>query len=190
MKKSKPNPLERALDEVLVQEGFVKVKKTWRFDGSESILVVNLQKSDWSNQYYVNLGVYFKAIGKSASPGSHECHVCRRLDALSDWGKVPDRGAAGHISPPPDLTLVDLPQMSRSPEHLPAFARALNLDDETVAEGRRVDEVMRAMREKGLAFLRACDSVPKVRVLLQSGSLRGAAVWKAVYDLCGVPFVS
>ena len=60
---------------------FKKTGATWRREQDESIAVFNVQKSSWGGgDYYVNLGVYFRAIGIESAPTENRCHVRSRLD--------------------------------------------------------------------------------------------------------------
>ena len=46
------------------QAGFIKKGDSWYFNEAETILVANLQKSNFGKQYYVNLAVYVKQFGE------------------------------------------------------------------------------------------------------------------------------
>ncbi|MBI1673725.1 DUF4304 domain-containing protein [Shewanella sp. DW31] len=53
---------------------------TWRKDQGESIAALNVQRSKWSKgDCYVNLVVYFLALGEDKSPTENKCHVRVRL---------------------------------------------------------------------------------------------------------------
>jgi hypothetical protein len=79
------NSLMPILDRVLVKQGFKRKSATWFVDKSEAIVVVNLQKSQWGEQYYVNLAVWVKALGETRlPPKEHLCHVRTRLTSLAD----------------------------------------------------------------------------------------------------------
>jgi hypothetical protein len=74
------------LNSALEEEGFVRVRKSWYRDSAETIAVVNLDKSPYGGQFYVNLAASAKALAASSRPAEHHCHFRVRLDALS-----PDR---------------------------------------------------------------------------------------------------
>ncbi|MFT6909938.1 MAG: hypothetical protein ACJAS1_006665 [Oleiphilaceae bacterium] len=60
--------------------GFKKSNSTWRRDQSESIAVINIQKSQWSDgSFYINLGVFFSSLGNDTSPMENKCHVRVRM---------------------------------------------------------------------------------------------------------------
>lgn len=79
------NFLTATLDRILTACGFRKKADTWYSEKLETILVINLQKSQWGQQYYVNLAVWFKALGEvKIPPKEHLCHVRARLTVLTN----------------------------------------------------------------------------------------------------------
>jgi len=79
------NLLKETLDAVLLERGFTRKALTWFAESPETIVVVNLQKSQWGEQYYVNLAVWVKALGESKAPPKEQlCHVRIRLTSLAD----------------------------------------------------------------------------------------------------------
>lgn len=65
---------------LLKSQGFKRSSATWRRQYNESIAVLNVQKSSWDGDvYYINLGVYFHAIGSEVAPTENRCHVRVRL---------------------------------------------------------------------------------------------------------------
>ena len=63
---------------------FIKKSGSWYLENDETILVVNLQKSNYGDQYYVNLAVWVKALGDATYPKENKCHICLRIDSLVD----------------------------------------------------------------------------------------------------------
>ncbi|MEW6684564.1 MAG: DUF4304 domain-containing protein [Nitrospirota bacterium] len=78
--------LQQALAPALKQRGFKKSGATWRKGNADAIGVLNLQGSQWGPSFYINLGVYFRALGDNDHPTEYHCHVRTRLSEL-----VPDR---------------------------------------------------------------------------------------------------
>jgi hypothetical protein len=69
-----------ALAPLLKDLGFKKQRFNWRKDLDESIAVLNVQISSWGDRsYYVNVGIYLKALGEEVSPPHNRCHVQGRL---------------------------------------------------------------------------------------------------------------
>jgi hypothetical protein len=68
---------------LLRQHGFKKDRLTWRREEPESILVLNFQHSQWSDLYYINLGVFFRTLDVNDKPSSHHCHLQVRLDTIA-----------------------------------------------------------------------------------------------------------
>jgi hypothetical protein len=75
--------LQRLFDAVLGPAGFQRRKETWYRMNEDTITLVNLQKSQWGGQYYVNLGVYLRDLGQSKSPPEYQCHIRARLTAIA-----------------------------------------------------------------------------------------------------------
>ena len=73
-KKSIAVPLETA--------GFVKKGQSWYLDGKDAIVVVNLQKYDFDELYFINMGIWLKALGENAFPQENLCHICLRAEGL------------------------------------------------------------------------------------------------------------
>ena len=79
------NVLTEIIDRILFDRGFKKKSMTWFANNPEALLLVNLQKSRWSEQYYVNLAVWVKALGETkVPPKEHLCHVRRRLTSFGN----------------------------------------------------------------------------------------------------------
>lgn len=78
--------MERLITEILKPEGFRRKRRTWRLDTPETVLVVNLQRSQWSETYYLNLGVLVKSMKMIVEPKEYQCQARRRLAEL-----MPDR---------------------------------------------------------------------------------------------------
>lgn len=52
----KKSYLVNLLDEIFYPIGFIRKGNNWTYIGSELIKIVNLQKSNFSNSYYINYG--------------------------------------------------------------------------------------------------------------------------------------
>jgi len=70
-KKAIATPLEKA--------GLIKKGQSWYLDGKDVLIVINLQKSDWSELYYINIGFWLKGLGRAAFPEFYDCHLYCRI---------------------------------------------------------------------------------------------------------------
>jgi len=61
------------------EHGFTKRDATWHLATSESIHVFNVQASQFSERYYFNAGIYFRALGPLTSPAEPNCHIRARI---------------------------------------------------------------------------------------------------------------
>lgn len=73
-KKKIAAPLEMA--------GFIKKGQTWYFNGEDILITFNLEKNEWSDQYFVNVGFWIKAFGNALFPSYNHCHLYYRLERL------------------------------------------------------------------------------------------------------------
>jgi hypothetical protein len=74
--------LERAITGALAEHDFRKRGDSWYRETAEAVTVVQLQKSEWGGQFYLNLAVCIRAIGCKPLPKEHECHVRVRITSL------------------------------------------------------------------------------------------------------------
>jgi Domain of unknown function (DUF4304) len=62
--------------------GFKKKADSWYMDSDDIILVINLQKSAYGPQYYINVALWLKPLGEADCPKEHRCHIRSRWDSL------------------------------------------------------------------------------------------------------------
>jgi len=74
--------IKKALGEVFQEVGFLHKGQSWFLTGSDSIVVINLQKSDFDKKYYINIGVWLKRFGDVSFPKENQCHIQTRLTSL------------------------------------------------------------------------------------------------------------
>jgi len=74
---------KKSIGTVLKAAGFVKKRNaSWYLNGPEVIVVLNLQKSAWSNLFYINVGFWLKPLGEAAYPLYYNCHLYYRVERL------------------------------------------------------------------------------------------------------------
>ena len=80
---TQPFNFREAFAKPLKAAGFKKKRPTtWYRDGAETICVVNLQKSPYGNEFYVNIGLWLKALGDNDKPVEYHCHIRTRWEEL------------------------------------------------------------------------------------------------------------
>jgi hypothetical protein len=77
-------PVKEILHEELTALGFERGGEFWYKHFDEVIQVVGLQKSNWADQYYINLAVWIKQLGKNDFPKPRECHLQCRLGVITE----------------------------------------------------------------------------------------------------------
>jgi hypothetical protein len=80
--------LSETITRVLKNHGYRKKGTTWYSETDDCVCVVNLQKSQWGDQYYINLAVFAKILGDKRDPKEYECHIRGRLGQLEGVGDV------------------------------------------------------------------------------------------------------
>ena len=63
----------------LKELGFKKSGLNWRRSLPDLVHVVNIQRSQWGPEFYINLGVYITALGSDDQPRHNRCHIRARL---------------------------------------------------------------------------------------------------------------
>lgn len=147
------NPVREVLASVLKEGGFTRRSNSWYWSGDETILVVNLQKSAFGEQYYINLAVWLKRLGDVQFPRENHCHLRLRVDSLSDEG-------AGTWD-----------------------KELLNLKNESIAPDVRKERIAGLVRSAVLPFFEACKSFNGIVRLNDEGRLKYAAILAPLFHL-------
>ncbi len=71
--------LIKSIDNVLIKNSYKRKSTTWYLSKSDFVCVLNLQKSAWGNQYYMNVSVCFKKGLDIEYPRENQCDIRWRL---------------------------------------------------------------------------------------------------------------
>lgn len=74
--------LVNIFDSILKPYGFIRKGNYWKQSGDELIKIINLQKSQWGNQYYINYGFNFKDLQYDEKA----MHIYRRIGSKDASG--------------------------------------------------------------------------------------------------------
>ena len=74
----------KAIAPTLKSQGFKKKDATWHRASDEFIETFNVQGSQWSKSFYLNLGIYIRALGDKTTPPQCRCHIRNRVADLVD----------------------------------------------------------------------------------------------------------
>jgi hypothetical protein len=128
-----PKLLSVAFGEPLRAVGFKKRRSdTWYRDSAEIISVLNLQKSNYGRQYYVNVALWIKELGDAESPPEPQCQVRCRWECLMPEN---ERRAARLLNMD-DTSLSDEKQVSEIQRLLNDYVLPFFLKVETLADLR------------------------------------------------------
>lgn len=72
--------LKQVIDSSLREAGFFQKGQSWYLSSSDTIIVINLQKSSWDEQYYLNIGFWLNALGEATYPQHNRCHLYYRAE--------------------------------------------------------------------------------------------------------------
>lgn len=73
---------KKTIGSLLKEVGFKNKDQSWYVDGPDSIVVLNIQKSDFDDKYYINFGVWLKRLGAVDFPKENKCHIQARLTSI------------------------------------------------------------------------------------------------------------
>lgn len=79
---SRRDVIQATLDAFGREVGLSKSSNTWYLRQAETIAVINLQRSQYGAQYYVNVALWLLPLGDADKPKENVCHVRTRLDDL------------------------------------------------------------------------------------------------------------
>ena len=130
------NPVRLALKDVLGYAGFSRRGDSWFRTTDEVVEVLNLQKSQWGNQYYLNYALWLLPLGETKFPKEERCHVRFRVDAI--------------VSPGADLVrLLDLDADSSDAERRSKLVAVLTSELLPFAEACRTLSGLRSLYDAG-----------------------------------------
>lgn len=76
------NSIQEGFDRLGESARLTKKSETWYLPGEEIIGVVNLQKSQYGRQYYINVGLWLRALSDARYPREQQCHVRTRIEQV------------------------------------------------------------------------------------------------------------
>lgn len=90
--------------------GFEKKGKELIRDGRDSIQVIEFQKSDYDEKYYINFGIWLKRLGSPERLIVRRCHMYFRLEAIvrDEFKAIEEGGRIDATSLAPLEKLVEL----------------------------------------------------------------------------------
>lgn len=144
--------LKDALAKPLTNAGFSKKSNNWYWTNEEVILVVNLQKSQYGDQYYVNCAIALKVLGAEGFPKEHLCDIRFRLSSV-------------------------VPKEQRK-----ECDAAFDLEKESLADADRKVIVASLFEQYGLSLLLTCKSIVSITNAYKTGQLPDWAISKKVAD--------
>lgn len=130
------NPLHLALEDVLSPAGFLKKGDSWFRRADDVVEVVNLQKSQFGHQYYLNYALWLRPLGEATFPKEEKCHIRMRANAIASSEAQLGR-------------LLDLESGAPETERRSEFANILTAEFLPFADACRTVNSLRSLLESG-----------------------------------------
>jgi hypothetical protein len=142
------NPIKLGIESAL-KARFLRKGSTWYREFEETVLVIELQKSNYGDEYYVNLGVFVKSLTPTPvklPPREYKCHIRCRAESL----------------------ISELEEYFRDV--------VLNIDAESLEPSERQQRVHDLIADVAVPFLLGCSTLAGIREAYQQGRLDSALI--------------
>jgi len=150
--------IEGTIAAVMKKNGFRRKSNSWYLRTDDTILVVNLQRSQWGRSHsYINLAVWLNALGENTFPKQYNCHILFRIESFD----APSRNNYW-------------------------YQTVLNLENTDMSDAERIQKIQSFLEEKALPFLLSCGSVEGIRKLYREERFKdlwGVSILPAVKKL-------
>ncbi|WP_437483775.1 DUF4304 domain-containing protein [Sorangium sp. So ce1014] len=147
------NPVKLATDAALKSAQFLRKSGTWYRNVEETVLIVDVQRSNFGQQYYINLGIFVKGLAQQLTklpPKESECHIRLRLESL-------------------------MPEAEEQ-----ASQALLDLENISIGFDERQIRIREAIDSVALPFLLQCSTRAGICEANRSGRLGSAVIHKSV----------
>jgi len=149
--------LETIFGELLVTHGFKKKASTWYRQGEGALQVVDLQKSSFGMQFYINLCCV--PVGMSVegmpTPKEHKCSIRIRLT-------------------------------SAFPEEKEEIEKILDLERRDIDNTMRLNQITRITNQLVIPFLALMKDVTSLKRAMEKGRLKNALIDLAAQKHLGI----
>ena len=116
---SERDEIQLLVDEFARSHGYTKRSGSWFRRQDETLAVLDLQRSDYSHAYYLNVALWLLPLGDATAPKEHTCHVRTRAARLVDDEPALER-ALDMTKPLDDRSSVVLAALTTADELLAA----------------------------------------------------------------------
>lgn len=142
---------QSAITRALREQDFKKRRSSWYRETEDLIQVINLQKSQYGEQYYLNLGLYVKYIIKESVieryPPEYKCHVRIRLAKETRVNGI-------------------------------EISSWFDLENLEIGEEERIGAINKIFSERVIPFMSQCASIEGIGMCFHRGELASALIYK------------
>ncbi|WP_437954367.1 DUF4304 domain-containing protein [Sorangium sp. So ce119] len=149
------NSVKLATDATLKDAHFLRKHGSWYHDTEETVLVVDVQRSNFGQQHYINLGIFVKACSQTLArfpPKESECHIRLRLESL-------------------------MPEADEE-----SVRTLLDLDNQSIGSAERQKRIRGLVSGIAIPFLLQCSTRTGLRDAKRNGRLDAAVIDKRVRE--------
>lgn len=94
---------KKIINTAFVSGGFRVVEKRLRLDGTDAVILADLQKSQYGEDYFINIGFWLRALAGQVPSKVERCHMYYRLESLfPEWGDQVKDGSQLTLSGQPE----------------------------------------------------------------------------------------
>ncbi len=148
------------INELISEAGFKKKSNNWYWANDDVIFVVNLQKSIYGMQFYLNFGVALRDLEIKEYPKENKSHIRFRLSSIVPVKKKKEVDAV------------------------------FDLENNLFSDEKRREIISFYIRDVALPFLFSLSSKEGIAEAISSGKLSKAMVHKKVKELVGANLLS
>jgi hypothetical protein len=170
--------LASVIGRALMEQPWVRRKDTWYLERQLLINLVNLQKSPFGGQFYINLGIFIKCDATVNPDDDPTGRFRARNEEVRTWFDYERLYPKGNY---PLENYCDIGwRLELVVDNRPELDLALNLEDARMTGEQRANVISQALKTHALPVLESIHTISDVEQAYRSGLI---AEWFVVYPL-------
>lgn len=83
------NVILNGMKVILKEKGYKKKDSSFYKNSNNAIVLINLQKSQWGENFYINIGILFKELENNIEyPKENQSHIHFRIEDFGNHGEI------------------------------------------------------------------------------------------------------